>query len=330
MGANRIVETLARTGGFSTKVARHRMFETTQMILQCTRSLSAIKAGGEGHQSVIRVRLLHAAVRRRIMKLAAQKPDYYSVKEYGIPISDLDSIGTIGTFSATLIWLGLPRQGIFMRDKEITDYVALWRLIAWYIGTPERFFETPKAAKTIMDSILFYEVNPSPVSKVLANNIILSLQGQAPAYASRDFLNANTRWLNGNELADDLGIGKPNLFYTALVVGQCMFFMLTSYTYRSIDYLDKKKIQALRNLFWKVIISKEKGGLGEETNFDFKYIPNFDTTTTELGAYEKSGLGEKGIERRNLLTLCVMGALLGIVSWMGLQTTVKLSSMLLE
>ena len=39
MGAARVVETLARTGGFSTKVARGRLFETTQHILQCTKSL---------------------------------------------------------------------------------------------------------------------------------------------------------------------------------------------------------------------------------------------------------------------------------------------------
>lgn len=115
MGATRVVEVLSRTGGFSTKVARKRLFETTQHILQCTQSLQSIKPGGDGHASSIRVRLLHAAVRQRIMKLAAQRPDYYNVQKFGIPINDLDCIATIGTFSATLIWLSLPRQGIWMR-----------------------------------------------------------------------------------------------------------------------------------------------------------------------------------------------------------------------
>lgn len=57
--------------------------ETTQHILQCTMSLESIQPGGEGHASSIRVRLLHAAVRQKIMKLAHQRPDYYNVKEYG-------------------------------------------------------------------------------------------------------------------------------------------------------------------------------------------------------------------------------------------------------
>lgn len=82
MGAARVVETLARTGGFSTKVARGRLFETTQHILQCTKSVESIQPGGDGFASTIRVRLLHAAVRNRIMKLASQKPSYYNVEEW--------------------------------------------------------------------------------------------------------------------------------------------------------------------------------------------------------------------------------------------------------
>lgn len=218
------------------------MYETTQHILQVTNSIESIQPGGAGHQSSIRVRLLHAAVRRRILKMAKEKPEYYSVEDFGIPINDLDSIGTIGTFSATLIWLGFPRQGIWLREQEIIDYVALWRLVAYYIGTPTEYFETPAKAKMIMESLLISEIKPNETSKILANNIILSLQGQKPAYASRDFLNASTRWLNGDELADALAIGKPGLYYKALVAGQCIFFMCLCYTYRSIPYLDRKKV----------------------------------------------------------------------------------------
>lgn len=102
MGAARITEVLARTGGFSPKVAKHRLYETTQHILQVTSSLPSIQQLGEGFASSLRVRLLHASVRRRILALAAQKPSYYLVEEYGIPVNDLDCIGTIATFSATL------------------------------------------------------------------------------------------------------------------------------------------------------------------------------------------------------------------------------------
>jgi hypothetical protein len=207
-----------------------------------TKSLDSIKPGGAGHASSIRVRLLHASVRRRIMRLAAEKPSYYSVEEFGIPINDLDCIATISTFSSTLIWLGFPRQGIYLRQQEIVDYIALWRLVAFYLGTPTDYFENPEKAKHIMESIFISEIRPSETSKVLANNIILALESQPPAYASRDFLNASARWLNGKELSDALGLGNPSYYYWALVAGQCIFFMALCYTYRSFDFLDKRKI----------------------------------------------------------------------------------------
>jgi hypothetical protein len=169
MGAARVVETLARTGGFSTKVARRRLFETTQHILQCTKSLESLQPGGAGHASSIRVRLLHAAVRTRITKLANQRPSYYNLEEWGIPVNDLDQMATIGTFCATLIWISFPRQGIFLRQREKEDYVALWRYIGYILGTPTDYFETTAKAKAVMESLLYREVHPSEMSKVLAN-----------------------------------------------------------------------------------------------------------------------------------------------------------------
>jgi hypothetical protein len=242
MGAARVVEVLARTGGFSTRVARHRLFETTQHILQCTLSLESIQPGGAGFASSIRVRLLHAAVRLRIMKLTEQWPEYYDVQRFGIPINDLDCIATIGTFSSTLIWLAFPRQGIFLRKQEIIDYIALFRYVAYLMGTPTCYFETPEKAKIVMESLLMNEVSPTETSKLLANNIIKSLESQPPTYASKSFLEANSRWLNGHELCDRLGLGRPGLYYYCLAAGQCIFFMTVCYSYRTIPWLDRRKI----------------------------------------------------------------------------------------
>lgn len=93
-----------------------------------------------------------------------------------------------------------------------------------------------------MESLMIAEIKPSETSRILANNIIVSLQNQPPAYASRDFLVASARWLNGDELADELGLVKTGLYYKALVMGQCLFFMGLCYTYRSVPWLDRRKI----------------------------------------------------------------------------------------
>ncbi|EHY57665.1 hypothetical protein HRR90_002259 [Exophiala dermatitidis] len=319
MGANRVVEVLARTGGFSVKVARHRLFETTQHILECTRSLESIKPGGAGFASSLRVRLLHAAVRQRIMKLAKTRPEYYSVEKWGIPINDLDCIATIGTFSATIIWLSLPRQGIWLREQEILDYIALWRLIAHYMGTPTEWFETPERAKAMMESLLMNEINPTETSKILAANIIRCLEAQPPTYASRSFLEVNARWLNGNELCDALGLGRPSVWYWALMTGQCIFFMSMCYLYRSIPALDRRKVAGLRNIFWGLIV-EGKYGLGEKTVFDFKYVPDYNVLTAR-GGDEQAKAKVVGIERRNLNTLLVATGFLVAAGYVGLTMT---------
>ena len=234
---------LSRTGGFSTKVARHRLFETTQYILQCTQSLESIQPGGAGHASSIRVRLLHAAVRQRITRLAEQYPNYYNTDKLGIPINALDCIATIGSFSATLVWLSLPRQGILMRKQEIIDYIALFRYIAYLTGTETEYFETPERARAVMETLMLTEINPSETSKILAFNTLAALANQPPTYASKEFLEVNSRWLNGNELCDALGLGRPGVYYWILMAGQCLFFMTICYTYRSIGWLDRRKIK---------------------------------------------------------------------------------------
>lgn len=314
MGAARVVETLARTGGFSTKVARRRLFETTQHILQCTKSLDSIKPGGAGHASSIRVRLLHAAVRQRITKLAKQRPSYFNLEEWGVPVNDLDQIATIGTFCATLIWISFPRQGIFLREQEKVDYVALWRYIGYLLGTPTEYFETTAKAKAVMESLLYNEVHPSDMSKVLSNNIIHALEGQPPTYVSPDMLIASARWLNGNDLGDALGLPRVSLYYWSLMAGQCLFFMGLCYFYRAIESLDRRHIDRMKRIFYAVIVDAKYGLAGTETLFDFKYVPEYNTVT-EMGTPREIKLKSSSVETRNLRTLGVFLGFVGLGAW---------------
>lgn len=340
MGASRIVETLARTGGFSTKVARNRLFETTQHILQCTKSLPSIQPGGDGFASTIRVRLLHAAVRKRILKLAETRPDYFNVAEWGVPINDLDSIATIVSFSSTLIWLALPRQGIFLRQSEITDYVALWRYIAYVIGCPTAgFFETPAQAKRILESLTLHELAPSPTSQKLANNIIAALADQAPGHASAALLTAGARWLNGNPLCDALALPRPPPLYHLLIAAQCALFCFWAYAYRLLPpSYDRAKINLLKRVFWAIVVDGSYSLQGRESNFDFKYVPQFGTVA-ELGLGVGLGVGvgvgvgdaeikdqrergglvllgyRTGVEGRNLKVLVLGIGVLGLSVW---------------
>ncbi|PWY92172.1 hypothetical protein BO70DRAFT_424917 [Aspergillus heteromorphus CBS 117.55] len=293
MGSARVVETLARTGGFSADVVRRRLLETLQHVLQVSESLDAMKPGGVGQISSIRVRLLHASVRARILSLVKLRPEYYDVDKYGIPINDLDCIATINTFCTSVIWMGLPRQGIWLREQEVSDFLALWRLVAHYMGTPTEPFASQPTGRAIMESLLVSEIDPTDVGKILAQNIILGLENTAPAYASKEFMEAMARHLNGGKLADRLNIPRTNMYYQALIYGYCFVVMGLAYGPRLIPKLDQTFIDFRRRVYYTIITGRD--GLGGETFFEFKYVP-FYTRTTRLGKRRVSKPAPYGIE----------------------------------
>ncbi|KAJ5602393.1 hypothetical protein N7537_005349 [Penicillium hordei] len=313
MGAMRVVETLSRTGGFGAKVVHQRLLETLQHVLQINDSAESMKPGGDGHISCVRVRLLHSSVRKRILSLVDQNPEYYDIDKYGIPVNDLDCIGTINTFCSAVLWLGLPRQGIYPSKQETDDYIALWRLVAYYMGTPTDPFASTEKARVMMESLLISEIDPTETGKVLAKNIIIGLENTAPTFASKEFMEAMTRLLNGDQLADELDIPRSSLYYRMLIWGYCFWVMAVSYIVPKIYFVDRMMISLRRRYYYKLILD-EKMGLGGESRFEFKYVPSL-TRTTRLGKRRRTNFERPGIEslaRLGLLAAFTAAATLGL------------------
>lgn len=287
-------------------------------ILQCTKSLDSIKPGGAGHRSSVKVRLLHSAVRQRILKLHSENPDYYNLERDGIPINNLDSIVTISSFSASLIWMSLPRQGIFLRRSETVDYIALWRLIAHYFGCPTDPLATPELSRAYMESFLVTEINPTETSQVLSQNIIYSLANQPPIHTSADYLIAITRWLNGDKMADALALPKASIRAKIMVGTQFTLVAVFYYVYRSVAYLDERKIENSRRMLYRLLV-EGKHGLGGETAFEFKWVPQMDTVTeagrvdVTKGYQGHGGTLDEAIEGRSLKVLVVLVAVLWLL-----------------
>lgn len=62
-------------------------------------------------------------------------------------------------------------------------------------------------------------------------------------------------------------------------------------------------------------------GLGQETIFDFKHVPQIGLTTSlgNIGGGDaKQGLGES--EQRSIVTLVVVTAVVGSLTWLGLRS----------
>jgi hypothetical protein len=183
--------------------------------------------------------MLHSAVRVKIMSLVEQDPTYYDVQKYGLPINDLDSLGTIHTFSSTVIWMGLPRQGIHLSDQETTDYIALWRLVAFYMGVPTGPFETAAKAKLMSETMLINEFAPSDTGRMLARNIVIGLENTAPVYTSKEYMDAMSRLLNGDQLSDELHIPKTSLYYRLLMWGYCFWVKSCAKAIPKFSFIDR-------------------------------------------------------------------------------------------
>lgn len=76
-------------------------------------------------------------------------------------------------------------------------------------------------------------------------------------------------------------------------------------------------MQAFRRIIWAVIV-EDKQGLGEETLFDFKYIPALSKSTKAEKACGGS-VARSGTERRNLRAFLLGCVFLLVVGFVGLR-----------
>lgn len=238
-----VVEVLVRTGAFSTRALLGRLLGTVQWLTQVTHDVAAIQPGGEGHIASIRVRLVHASVRQRILNLTHKQADYFDAERFGIPVSDLDSVHSISTFACNHMWLQLPKFGITPRADEIEDYIAFFRYIAYLLGTPTSYFNSAERAKKVMESLYVNELSTTETSQVVAHNLISCVENlPSPFNISREFSEAGARWVNGDDLCNELKLGHPRIVAYLAFAGHCILVNALIWTQRIIPYADELMI----------------------------------------------------------------------------------------
>lgn len=249
MAGWRVAETLDKTGGFSPQATRRRLLETAQHFHEVVRSLESIQPGGAGFISSVRVRLLHATVRRRILQIEHDHGNYYDLPAWGVPINDLHQLATVDVYSTALVYMSLPRQGVTLSRGEAADFLALWRWVGHVMGAPVDSLADPDGARRMFESVLVSEVDPSAKSAVLANNILTAQAGTPPLYASRGFLAAVAYRLNGEDMARRLRIDPPGVVDRALVVLQCWVLWVGSAVYPWLPRVLRERRDRVSRLF---------------------------------------------------------------------------------
>lgn len=127
----KMVDVVAATGMLSTdrKESQKRLNRTSRfVVLLCTPG--ELAPGREGHMSILRVRLLHAAVRRYAVRSGAYK------ETDEVPVNQHDLAITLGLFGYINL-RNLRRLGVRFSHSDVDSFMHLWRFVGWSLGIHE-------------------------------------------------------------------------------------------------------------------------------------------------------------------------------------------------
>ncbi len=132
--ASAINQTLVRTGALK-KGAAKRVAETTKWWFDCTEP-GGLEPGGQGFQTTLRVRIVHALIRKQL----SQRKDWDHTY-LGLPVNQVDMQATYLAFSVLFI-IGQRMLGTPLKSSEAEDVMHLWQYIGWLMGVHEELLVT--------------------------------------------------------------------------------------------------------------------------------------------------------------------------------------------
>lgn len=183
---------------------KERLMDTGGFLAACFAPVSsanslpaaAIRPGGQGWEAALRVRHLHARVRRSILN---SKTLDWDTTEFGIPINQEDMGATVLAFSVNVL-VGIEFiGGKALSEDDQHDYLALWRYLSWLLGVEISFDDTVKKnhlppldpcggkkagelaraepdpiahSYSLLESIIFHLLNPTDISKKVASHLL--------------------------------------------------------------------------------------------------------------------------------------------------------------
>jgi hypothetical protein len=203
--ARKGVQVLYRTGYLNNR-ANHRLFETTQMVMDVLVP-GGLDASGRGLRTAQKIRLMHAAIRR----LITTDPENPWVEEFGVPINQEDLAGTFMVFTQ-LIVDGLHRLGINTSTEEEQGYLETWKVIGRIIGIQEALIPDNMAdAKVLCDLIQSRQLQACPEGKAMNDALLQMMESKQPPGPWRSWPAALMRFFLPPEVADGFAISKHPL-----------------------------------------------------------------------------------------------------------------------
>lgn len=197
---------------FSGRLAQNapRRLHETACFVRRTILPGGLRPGADGWRATLRVRLIHAQMRRRMLRSGR-----WDVPAWGVPINQHDEAGTSVLFSAAVLG-GLRSLGLRVRPAEAEAYMHLWRWSGWLMGIdPELLPAAEGEANRLGELMTATQDRPDEDSRILTRAFLEApVEGAttpAQVRAARvhmRFTAALCRMLIGDETADQLAIPR--------------------------------------------------------------------------------------------------------------------------
>lgn len=176
----------------------HRLGETADFVWEVM-APNAFKQDGKGFVSILKVRLLHAAIRFYTDKSSKWNPSW------GLPVNQEDMAGTNLSFSLIVI-RGLRKFGLTISYAEQEAFLHLWNVIGFLLGLDERLLpETGKEALLLEEAIRKRNFKSSAHGQSLTNSLINYFSAVDAAFPKKGTVQL-MRYLLGDDVADLLAL----------------------------------------------------------------------------------------------------------------------------
>lgn len=207
------IQPLVFTGQLD-KMARRRLAETGRFIAD-TIAIDGLKRHARGFASTVKVRMVHAAVRRMLSRSPS-----WDTKAWGTPINNADMAATSLSFSVAMLY-GTRAMGLHFEPREADDLMLLWRYSGYLSGVDPGLLAASEAEGMEWAELIDL-VQPGPdegsvalaqaLRRVIAERAERSWEKALAPFVLR-YHDGLTRATAGDDVADDLGVGHPKWKY---------------------------------------------------------------------------------------------------------------------
>ncbi|MFV0446127.1 MAG: oxygenase MpaB family protein [Planctomycetaceae bacterium] len=194
--------------------ASHRVAETDLWQLRVDMPGGSLQ-GAPGYVSIGQVRVLHSIVRLSLLRKG------WDVETWGMPISQLDLARTWLDFTL-FPYRALEKLGFDFTPEELSHRYTCWRHIGHLLGIdPEliQHLKNHEDAQELLDLINLAEDRPDDNCRKLTGALmeamipVFSSHFKIPMRLMHDICHAITRYVCGDQLADDLHVESPDVLH---------------------------------------------------------------------------------------------------------------------